>query len=73
MRVAGVVGREVAEDAPAAGVDGGAESGVGLVTPEQRIDLVEGGRVVAVVAGFAGLVRTRTVTVSPSAGASSET
>ena len=48
--VAGVVGGEVAQDPPAAGVDRLAEPGVRLVAAEQRVDLGEGGRVVAVVA-----------------------
>ena len=48
--VAGVVGRQVAEDPPAALVDGGREPDVGLVAAEQRVDPLEGGGVVAVVA-----------------------
>ena len=48
--VAGVVGGEVAEDPPAARVHGGAQPGVRLVAAEQRVDLGEGGGVVAVVA-----------------------
>ena len=48
--VAGVVGGQVAEQPPAALVDGGAQPGVGLVAAEQRVDPVERRGVVAVVA-----------------------
>ena len=50
VRVAGVVGRQVAQDPPAARVHGGREPDVRRVAAEQRVDLLEGRGVVAVVA-----------------------
>ena len=47
--VAAVVGGQVAEQAPAPGVDRLGEAGQGLVAAQQRVDLLEGGGVVAVV------------------------
>ena len=47
--VAAVVGRQVAHQVPAAGVDLGRQPGRGLVAAEQRVDLVEAGGVVAVI------------------------
>jgi hypothetical protein len=49
--VAAVVGGQVAEQVPAAGVDLLGEAGQGLVAAEQWVDLLEAGGVVAVV-GF---------------------
>ena len=62
--VARVVGRQVAEDPPAACVHGAAQAFVGRIAAEQRVDLVEGGRVVAVVA-LAGEDRGRVDDVAP--------
>ena len=65
--VAGVVGRQVAEDPPAALVHGGREPDVRRVAAEQRVDLLERRRVVAVVA-LAGEDRRRVDDADPDVG-----